>query len=274
MGCSGPKTDIGGWFSSVIILTEKHTGLPEGTDIMSKKVWISAVAGVVVAAAMLVIVILVVKGLRDKPSSRTEATDDTESSYYREETEEPETTTRETQGRDYYENGGYKGWDNYYIIHDLTTEDIIAMYEHYHDLAHTYELTELKNFDKELDHPCYSQVDVSGLGVYMFYDQILPDEKIDYVESFNVIGSESNGGIEFSMKIKIHDADKAMEIYDSFVERYSAGAQGSEFYNMLNTFDKGVRITVDESHDWLVCYKKLRDKYDCTYWIIYVSEDY
>lgn len=242
---------------------------------MSKKVVISAVAGVVAAAAMLVIVILVVNGLREKPASGTTVTEDEEeNSYYREETEIPTTTTRETQGRDYYENGGFKGWDKYYIIQDLTVDDIIAVYEHYHDLAHSYDLNELKYFDRKLDHPCYSQIDASDLGVFMFYDLILPDEKIDHVESFNVIGTESNGTTEFSMKIRIHDQDKAMEIYDSFIERYSVGAQGSEFYDMLNTFDKGVRITVDDTHDWLVCYKKLRDKYDCTYWLIYVSEDY
>jgi len=241
---------------------------------MNKKVLISAVAGVVVAAAMIVIVFLVVNGLRDKPQTATTVTEEDETSYYREETEIPTTTTRETQGRDYYENGGFKGWDNYYIIQDLTVDDIVAVYEHYHDLAHSYDFNELKYFDRELDHPAYSQIDASDFGVYMFYDQILADEKIDHVESFNVIGNESDKTVEFSMKIKINDQDKAMEIYDTFVERYSAGAQSTEFYNMMNTFNTGIRIKVDDTHDWLVCYKKIRDKYDNTYWLIYVSEDY
>ena len=75
------------------------------------------------------------------------------------------------------------------------------------------------------------------------------------------------------MKIRLHDHDKAEEVYNAFVDRYSEGAQGSEYYNMLNTFDKGVRITVDESHDWIVCYKKVRSQNDY-FWLIYVSEDY
>ena len=70
---------------------------------MNKKVLISAVAGVVVAAAMIVIVFLVVNGLREKPQTATTVTEEEETSYYREETEIPTTTTRETQGRDYYE---------------------------------------------------------------------------------------------------------------------------------------------------------------------------
>ena len=188
---------------------------------MNKKVLISAVAGVVAAGAMLVVVILVVNGLREKPSSMTSSTEDeTESSYYREETEIPTTTTRETQGRDYYENGGFKGWDKYYIIQDLTVDDIIAVYEHYHDLAHSYDLNELKYFDRELDHPCYSQIDASDLGVFMFYDLILPDEKIDHVESFNVIGTESVG----TYQAKDGSTQVSRDINASNVEFVSVGS--------------------------------------------------
>ena len=240
---------------------------------MAKKVWIFVAAGIVAALIITGIVALLVHAVNYNPSPRPdvwEDEDEPESSYYR---DDPTTTTRETQGRDYYENGGYKGMDSYFIIQDMTTEEIIAEYEYYHDLAHTYDITELKDFDKELKHPAHSEPDSSGYGVFMFYDLILPDEKIDHVVSFDAEGTKSTGAIEFSMKMRIHDQDKAMAIYDAFVERYSAGAQGSEFYNMMNTYNKGVRIIVDDTHDWLVCYKKLRDG-DDYYWLIYVSEDY
>ena len=243
---------------------------------MNKKVVIGFVAGGVVTVAVLVgILVLIVNVLGYKPSSRNDVwddDDDTKMSSYRDDPEPAETTTRETQGRDYYENGGYKGMDSYFIIQDLTTEEIIAEYEYYHDLAHSYDISELKDFDKELKHPAYSQVDASGNGVYMFYDLILPDEKIDHVVCFDAEGTESTGAIEFSMKIRIHDHDKAMEIYDTFVERYSEGSQGTEFYNMLRTFDQGVRITVSDSEDRIVCYKKCRGNGN-EYWLIYVSED-
>ena len=232
-----------------------------------------AAAGAVAVAVTAGLVAILVSTLGNHPAQRTDVWDDedeTESSFYR---DDPTTTTRETQGRDYYENGGYKGMDSYFIIQDLTTDEIIAEYEHYHDLAHSYDINEIRNFDKELEHPAYSQVDASGCGVYMFYDLILPDEKIDHVVSFDAEGNESTGDIEFSMKIRIHDADKAMEIYNAFVDRYSAGAQESEYYNMLNTYDKGVWITVNDSEARIVCYKKLRDKSDY-YWLIYVSESY
>ena len=253
----------------------------KGKDVMNKKVLIGVIAGAVAVAATAGIFAVVVSTLNYRPSTRTDIWDDDddededeiETSYYRDNPDPTPTTPRETQGRDYYENGGFKGWDSYYIIQDLTTEDIIGVYEHYHDLAHAYDFEELKNFDQELEHPAYSQVDASGYGVFMFYDLILADEKIDHVESFNVIGTESTGAVEFSMKMRIHDGDKAMEIYNAFVDRYSEGAQGSEYYNMLNTFDKGVRITVDESHDWIVCFKKVRSQNDY-FWLIYVSEDY
>ena len=244
---------------------------------MNKKVLIGIiVAGAVALVATAGIVTFVAITLDHKPSSRSdiwdddEDDDDIESSFSQ---EYPTTTTRETQGRDYYENGGFKGWDSYYIIQDLSADEIIGVYEYYHDLAHSYNIEELKDFDKELEYPAYSQVDASGYGVFMFYDLILADEKIDHVESFDAEGSQSHGTIEFSMKIRIHDEDRALEIYNAFVDRYSEGAQGTEFYDMMNTFDQGVRITVDDTHDWLVCYKKVRSE-DNYYWLIYVSEDY
>ena len=246
---------------------------------MSKKVLISVAAVAVASATIAGIAAVVINTINYKPSSRSDVWEDddedddgTESSYYRDDPDPTPTTPRETQGRDYYENGGFKGWDKYFIIQDLTTDEIIAEYEYYHDLAHTYEILELKDFDKELKHPAYSQADSSGCGVYMFYDLILPDEKIDHVESFDAEGTESTGAIEFSMKMRIHDPDKAMDIYNAFVDRYSAGAQGSEFENMMKLFDKGVRITVDDSHAWIIGYKKVRDNNDC-FWVIYVMED-
>ena len=107
----------------------------------------------------------------------------------------------------------------------------------------------------------------------MFYDLILPDEMVDHIASFNIEGNEKNGSVEFSMKIRIHDPDKANELYNSFVDRYSEGAQGSEYYNMLNTYDKGVKIAVSDTETRIVCFNRLKfEGYD--YYIIYVSEDY
>ena len=244
---------------------------------MNKKVLIGLIAaGAAIIVALAGIAVFIAYTLNYKPTSRHDVWDDDDdegvaatSSFYQ---EDPTTTTRETQGRDYYENGGFKGWDNYYIIQDLTTEEIIGVYEYYHDLAHSYDINDLKDFDKELEYPAYSQVDASGLGVYMFYDLILPDEHIDHVVCFDAEGTGSTGAIEFSMKIRIHDEEKAMEIYNTFVERYSEGAIGSEYYDLMNTYDEGLRITVDESHDWHICYKKCRDG-DNYYWLISVSED-
>ena len=244
---------------------------------MNKK----AVIGFITADAVALVVItgifvVLAKTIGGRPSSGRDVWDDEEdeTTFYSRETEDETFETRETQGRDYYENGGYKGWDKYYIIQDLTVEEIIGIYEHYRDLAHSYDINDIKNFDRELEHEANSQIDVSGFGVFMFYDLILPDEKIDHVESFDAEGTESTGAIEFSMKIRIHDQDKAMEIYNTFVERYSEGAQESEFYNMMNTYNKGVWITVDDSESRIVCYKKLKDSYGNYYWIIFVSEDF
>jgi hypothetical protein len=249
---------------------------------MNKKVLIGCVSGCLVAVAATVgIAVLVLKTLDYSPAPTVDVWDDddddedeSETSFYRDNPDPTPTTPRETQGRDYYENGGYKGMDSYYIIQDLTTEEIVAEYEYYHDIAHSYDISELKDFDKELKHPAYSQVDASGYGLYMFYDLILPDEKIDHIQSFDAEGTESTGAIEFSMKIRIHDGDKAMEIYNAFVDRYSAGAQSSEYYNMLKTYDTGVWITVNDSESRIVCYKKMKDDYGNYYWLIYVSEDY
>ena len=189
----------------------------KGKDVMNKKVLIGVIAGAVAVAATAGIFAVVVSTLNYRPSTRTDIWDDdddededeTETSYYRDNPDPTPTTPRETQGRDYYENGGFKGWDSYYIIQDLTTEEIIAEYEYYHDIAHTYDPGDLKGFDKELKHPCYSYEDASGYGLYMFYDLIMPDENIDHIQCFNVEGNESTGDIEFSMKIRIHDEDQA-----------------------------------------------------------------
>lgn len=248
---------------------------------MNKKVLIGCVSGCLVAVAATVgIAVLVLKTLDYSPAPTVDVWDDddddedeSETSFYRDNPDPTPTTPRETQGRDYYENGGYKGMDSYYIIQDLTTEEIVAEYEYYHDIAHTYDINDIKDFDKELKTPAHSQVDSNGFGVFMFYDLILPDEKIDHVESYYVEASESKGTIEFTMKIRIHDGDKAMEIYNAFVDRYSAGAQGSEYYDMLNTFDKGVRIHIDDSYDRIVGYKKVKSGGDYC-WVIHVSEDY
>lgn len=243
---------------------------------MAKKVWIGIAAGTAALAVIAGTTALVVHTLNYRVSEESDVWDDdeddeeTESSFHQ---DDPTTTTRETQGRAYYEGGGYKGMDSYYIIQDLTTEEIIAEYEYYHDIAHTYDIADIKTFDKELKYPAYTNKDSSGSGLYMFYDLIMPDEKIDHIASFNIDGSESTGEIEFTMKIRIHDADKAMEIYNSFVDRYSEGSQGSEYYDMLNTFDKGVRIHVDDTHDWIVGYKKVRSDNNY-YYMIHVSEDY
>ena len=74
--------------------------------------------------------------------------------------------------------------------------------------------------------------------------------------------------------MRIHDRDKAMSIYNGFIDRYSAGAVGTEDYDMMGTFDRGVRIKISDTESKLVCYKRVRDKYDNYYWLIYVSEDY
>ena len=245
---------------------------------MKKKALIVVSASLVALVVLAGIFALLINVLGSRPSSRSDVWDDdddeTETSFSSEETEIPTTTTRETQGRDYYENGGYKGMDNYYIIQDQSVDDIIGIYEYYRDKAHTYEISKLKEFDKELKVPAYSQVDSTGNGIFMFYDQILPDEKIDFVHSFNIEGNESKGTIEFSMKMRIHDRDKAMAIYNGFIDRYSAGSIGTEDYNMMGTFDRGVRIKLSDTESKLVCYKRVRDKYDNYYWLIYVSEDY
>ena len=93
---------------------------------MNKKVVIACVAGFAAAAAVITgIIVLIVNVLGYRSSSVNDVPDDDydkESSYYRDDPEPVATTTRETQGRDYYENGGFKGWDNYFIIQDLTTE--------------------------------------------------------------------------------------------------------------------------------------------------------
>lgn len=243
---------------------------------MSRKALIGIAAGTVaLAAATAGIIAIAAHALNYKAPSNSDVWEDdgveTESSYYR---EDPTTTTRETQGRDYYEGGGYKGMDSYYIIQDLTTDEIIAEYEYYHDIAHTYDIPDLTDFDKELKHPAHTQADSNGCGLFMFYDLILPDEMIDHIASFYVEGNESKGTVEFTMKMRIHDPDKAMEVYNAFVDRYSEGAQESEYYNMLNTFDKGVRITVNDSYDRIVCYKKVRDNNYGSYYLIHVSEDY
>ena len=245
---------------------------------MKKKALIVVSASLAALVILAGIFVLLINVLGSRPSSRSDVWDDdddeTETSFSSEETEIPTTTTRETQGRDYYENGGYKGMDNYYIIQDQSVDDIIGIYEYYRDKAHSYEISKLKEFDKELKVPAYSQVDSTGNGIFMFYDQILPDEKIDFVHSFNIEGNESKGTIEFSMKMRIHDRDKAMAIYNGFIDRYSAGSIGTEDYNMMGTFDRGVRIKLSDTESKLVCYKRVRDKYDNYYWLIYVSEDY
>ena len=251
----------------------------KGADIMAKKVLIGIAAGTAALAVTTGIAVLVVHALNYKVSSNSDIweeyddDDETETSFYRDNPDPTPTPARETQGRDYYEGGGYKGWDSYYIIQDLSTEEIIAEYEYYHDIAHTYDISDIVTFDKELKHPAYTYEDVSGYGLYMYYDLILPDEMIDHVESFNLEGTESTGAIEFTMKMRIHDPDKAMEVYNAFVDRYSEGAQGSEYFDLLNTFDKGVKIHVDDSHDWIVGYKKVRSGSD-TFYMIHVSEDY
>lgn len=245
---------------------------------MKKKALIVVSASLAALVVLAGIFVLLINVLGGRPASRSDVWDDdddeTETSFSSEETEIPTTTTRETQGRDYYENGGYKGMDNYYIIQDQSVDDIIGIYEYYRDKAHTYEISKLKEFDKELKVPAYSQVDSTGNGIFMFYDQILPDEKIDFVHSFNIEGNESKGTIEFSMKMRIHDRDKAMAIYNGFIDRYSAGSIGTEDYDMMGTFDRGVRIKLSDTESKLVCYKRVRDKYDNYYWLIYVSEDY
>lgn len=243
---------------------------------MTKKVLISVAAGAVALTVTAGIFVLVARVLNYKAPSNSDVweeyddDEETESSSYR---DVPTTTTRETQGRAYYEGGGYKGMDSYYIIQDMTTEDIIAEYEYYHRIAHTYDVADIKSFDKELKYPAYTNKESSGSSLFMFYDLILPDEKIDHIASFNIEGIESTGAIEFTMKIRIHDPDKAMEVYNAFVNRYSEGAQGSEYYDMLHTFDKGVRIKIDDSHDRIVGYKKVRSDNDIFY-VIHVSEDY
>lgn len=249
---------------------------------MNKKVMIASlvsVAAAVTVTAGIVALVVSVLNYNSSPTTDIWAEDDdedeeeTETSFYRDNPDPTPQSTRETQGRDYYEGGGYNGMDSYYIVQDLSVDEIIAEYEYYHDIAHTYELDDLKYFDQELKHPCYSQVDSTGYGLYMFYDLILPDEMVDHIASFNIEGNEKNGSVEFSMKIRIHDPDKANELYNSFVDRYSEGAQGSEYYNMLNTYDKGVKIAVSDTETRIVCFNRLKfEGYD--YYIIYVSEDY
>ncbi len=245
---------------------------------MTKKKLIGVAAGLVaLVAATVGIIALAVYALNYNVPSDTDVWEDdgdgeTGRSLYRDNPDPTPVTPRETQGRDYYEGGGYKGMDSYYIIQDLTVDEIIAEYEYYHDIAHTYDIPDLKDFDRELKHPAHTQADSGSL--FMFYDLILPDEKIDHIASFYVEGTESTGNIEFTMKMRIHDPEKAMEIYNTLVDRYSEGSQGSEYYDMLNTFDKGVRITVDDSYDRIVCYKKVRDDSYNYYYLIHVSEDY
>ena len=243
---------------------------------MAKKVWIGVAAGAVALTVIAGIFVLVARVLNYKAPSNSdvwEEYDDDEETEISSYSDVPTTTTRETQGRAYYEGGGYKGMDSYYIIQDMTTEDIIAEYEYYHRIAHTYNSSDIKSFDKELKHPAHTNKESSSNSLFMFYDLILPDEKIDHIASFNIDGTESSGAIEFTMKMRIHDRDRALEIYNAFVERYSEGAQGSEYYDMLHTFDKGVRIKVDDSHDWIVGYKKVKSD-NGFFYVIHVSEDY
>ena len=243
---------------------------------MAKKALIAVAAGTAAMAAIAGIVAFAVHYIDSRNTyvwTESEEEEESETTFYRDIPDPTTTTTRETQGRAYYDGGGYKGMDNYYTIQDMSVDEIIAEYENYHDIAHKYNISDLKSFDKELKRPAHTQVDSTGYGLFMFYDLILPDEKIDHIASFNVAGNKSTGAVEFTMKMRIHDPKKVNEIYNAFVNRYSEGSQDSSFYNMMNMFDTGVKIKIDDSHYKIVCYKRVRDKSNNDYYLIHVSEE-
>ena len=208
----------------------------KGTGIMINKFVIGgiAAAGLVTVAATAGAIVFIVKAAGARPDADASvAVQDTELAPTDDVVDyTTESTARETHGREYFENGGYEGEDNYYLIEDLSAEEIVGVYEYYRTISHGYEIKDLVNFDRELEYPADCQPDGDGEGLFMCYDGILPHEKLDHITSLSVSGYSFTNHIEFTMQFRIHDPDKAQEVVDAFVEYYGDGALEIKEYNL------------------------------------------
>ena len=232
----------------------------KGTGVMINKIVIGgiAAAGLVTVAATAGAIVFIAKAAGAKPNADASiAVQDTELNPTEDVIDHTiESTARETYGREFFENGGFDGEEKYYLIQDLSAEEIVGVYEHYRVISHGYEIKDLVNFDRELEYPADCQPDGGGEGLFMCYDGILPHEKLDHITSFSVSGYSLTNHIEFTMQFNIHDPDKVQEIVDAFVEYYGDGALEIKEYNLNGMYDSGYWITYDDDQDYIVCYSE------------------
>ena len=244
----------------------------KGTGIMINKIVIGSIAaaGLVTVAATAGVIVLITKAASARPQADASiAVQDTELNPTDDAIDHTiEETTRETHGREYFENGGYEGEDHYYIIEDLSAEEIVGVYEHYRVISHGYEIKNLPNFGKELEYPADCDPDSDGEGLFMCYDGILPGEKLDHVTSFSASGYSFTNHIEFTMQFRIHDPEKVQEIVDAFVEYYGDGALEIKEYDLSGGYDAGYWITCEDDQDYIICYREneWEGSYYCDFW--------
>ena len=197
----------------------------------------------------------------------TETEDVTEAGEAAETTTDNENSTGQAMGREYYENGGDGYGKSYYIIQDLTPEEIVDLYVRYHSYAHEYGGENYETFVNCLDVKP-EQADYEDEMIYADYSRIYTDE-IDHVQSMSVF-CENNNNL-FRMTIIVYDLDRVNAIMDAYKEYYSANATECEPFDRGGTEDGGYVLRYDNDFTHTIVYTAYEDS-GLTYYRINLSE--
>ncbi len=224
----------------------------KGTGMMINKFVIGGIASAVAVGTTVGVILMVVNKPKEKPGNPAVTTTAVS------ETEESTKKTAGSMGRDYYENGGYAGQQHFYIIQDMTPEEIVELYAYYQNCAYEYSPDNYQGFkDKLKAEPNSFELDTDCDGVYTGYDIITTPDKIDHVENMMFFCREKNS---LRMSMAICDLDKVKSIMEAYKNYYCKNGAECKEWDGGGTQDGGYIITVSDKEKYVVEYKMYRSR--------------
>lgn len=167
--------------------------------------------------------------------------------------DDDEEETDGTEGRKYYEEGGYDGEECYYLVDNMTPEEIVELYAYYRDTVDELGLDCQDKFRGYLlvEPEDYNAED-SG-DIFISYSPVL-DDPIDYIENIFITETVFKE-VECNMEIDFYDLDRVKAVMEAFKDYYAVNGAEAEEYDCEGYYDGGYEIELGGFHNVCIVYR-------------------
>ncbi len=167
--------------------------------------------------------------------------------------DDDEEETNGTEGRKYYEEGGYDGEECFYLVDNMTPEEIVELYAYYRDTVDELGLDcKDKLRDYLLVEPEDYYIDSTG-DLFISYSPVL-DDPIDYVDNI-YISENAFKRVECNIEINFYDFDRVKAVMEAFKDYYAVDGAEAEDYDCAGYYEGGYEIELGGFHNVSIGYQ-------------------